>query len=115
MSETTTCATCRWWQQRHGDYGECHRLPPSRPPDALSRSEWPVTLGADHCGEWTAREEAAVNAPAPKPKPRERWLVGDRAYETRDDALKRATAMLTDPPKYPEIIHVREVLPGDDD
>lgn len=64
------CAVCRHWINRMagtliptGCLGGCHRLPPviciTNGPMLSGRERylgtWPITLGSDHCGEFSAR------------------------------------------------------------
>lgn len=56
-----TCATCRWWDDKGEDQGECRRHAP-RPRMVNSLPEawqnWAWTCGQDWCGEHTPKEDA---------------------------------------------------------
>lgn len=69
MSESNRCETCRWWERRNPELGECRRNPP-RIVDALLPGEdglfldayfgatgFPVTLESAWCGEWKETPE----------------------------------------------------------
>ena len=63
MSERT-CGNCRWWTKSESGVGVCVRNPPQFAVcdhSGIASSLWPKVSEHGHCGEWTAKEEAAKN------------------------------------------------------
>lgn len=55
---TTTCKTCRFWQQLseiRGEVGNCCRHAPSPGCKSYSSARWPVTHESNWCGVWEAK------------------------------------------------------------
>lgn len=59
-----TCATCRFWNN-YGQYGACHRFPPSIPALAARSSNFAESHEDDWCGEHQPRRNV-VNVQTPR-------------------------------------------------
>lgn len=99
MSETPTCATCRYFDRTGSGYGWCRRYAPRsyvgiEHRDEAAASYFPLVAEDDWCGEWRATEAAEQQAEEARVQRQQR--LDEWKWERQDEMRRQDIAAKTE-------------------